>query len=316
MAIIKQKTTLLIALMVVSLVIVGCGGAQQQGEEAQQQEEEVEVEQEEVEQEEEKKKITLGYVQWASAEASTFLMEEVLERAGYDVERMTLQAGAMYQGLSTGDLDAMVCAWLPKTHKSYWEEYGNDLVDLGTNYEGARIGLAVPEYVDVDSIEELKNNADKFDNRIVGVDPGAGIMGVTSDTAMDEYGLSDWDLVESSGPAMTATLEQAINQEEAVVVTGWTPHWKWFSYDLKFLEDPKGVYGEPEDIKTLGRTGIEEDQPGAAKILKKYKLNDDQLGELIKMAKDADDLEKAAAKYVDQNKELVNEWLPKDKKLN
>mgnify|MGYP006272789963 CR=1 FL=1 len=305
MVVIKKITTLLIAVLLVSLLVVGCGQQQNQNQQGQ---EEKKVEQ--------KEEITLGYVQWSSAEASTYLMEEVLERAGYDVKKMTLQAGAMYQGLSKGDLDAMVCAWLPKTHKSYWKEYGDQLVDLGVNYEKAKIGLVVPKYVEIDSIAELKNNADKFNQRIIGIDPGAGIMGVTSNQAMGQYGLSDWDLVESSGPAMTAKLKEATNDKEPVVVTGWTPHWKFFSYDLKFLKDPKGVYGKPDKIKTLGRTGIKEDYPEAAKIMQKYKFNDNQIGQLIKMAKDADDLEKAAAEYVKKNKDLVNEWLPADKQLN
>ena len=307
MAVIKKITTLLIAVLLVSLLVVGCGGNQ-----AQKATEKTETAEKKVE----SKDITLGYVQWASAEASTYLMQEVLERAGYDVKLMTVQAGAMYQGVAKGDIDAMVCAWLPKTHKSYWEEYGDKLVDLGDNYKGAKIGLVVPKYVEIDSISQLKNNADEFNKRIVGIDPGAGIMQVTNNTAMGKYGLSDWKLVGSSGAAMTAKLKQAINQKEPVVVTGWTPHWKWFSFDLKFLKDPKGVYGKPDSIKTLGRPGIKEDYSKATKILQKYKLNNQQLGQLIKMAKDAKDLEKAAAKYVDQNKELVNQWLPQDKQLN
>ena len=307
MSVIKKITTLLIAVLVVSLLVVGCSGGQQQENQSQQAQQEQQAEQ--------NKEITLGYVQWASAEASTYLMKEVLERSGYDVNLMTLQAGAMYQGLAKGDLDAMVCAWLPKTHKSYWKEYGDQLVDLGVNYGNAKIGLVVPKYVEIDSIAELKNNADKFDKRIVGIDPGAGIMGVTSDKAMGQYGISDWDLVESSGPAMTTTLQDAIQNEEPVVVTGWTPHWKFFSYDLKFLKDPKGVYGKPDKIKTLGRTGIKKDYPEAAGIMQKYKFNDNQIGQLIKMAKETDNLEQAAANYVDQNKELVNQWLPEGKKL-
>ena len=297
MAVIKKITTVLTAVLLISLLITGCAGSQTQ-------------------KNKENKELTLGYVQWASAEASTYLMEEVLERAGYDVKQMTVQAGAMYQGTAKGDIDSIVCAWLPKTHKSYWKEYGDKLVDLGANYEGAKIGLVVPKYVDTNSIAELRNNAEKFNKKIIGIDPGAGIMQVTSNKTLDEYGLSDWTLVESSGPAMTAKLKQAINDKKPVVVTGWTPHWKWFSFDLKFLKDSKGVYGKPEMIKTLGRPGIKEDHPEAAKILQNYRLNNKQLGKLIKMAKDAEDLEKAAAKFVDQNKGLVNQWLPQDKQLN
>ena len=42
------------------------------------------------------------------------------------------------------------------THKDYMEKYKEDLEDLGYNYENARIGLVVPAYMNIKSIEELK----------------------------------------------------------------------------------------------------------------------------------------------------------------
>src|SRR5699024_4954187 len=90
--------------------------------------------------------------------------------------------GAMlYEGLASGDVDGMVCAWLPTTHKVYYAKTKNRLVNLGPNMKGTKIGLVVPKYVKIDSIADLAKDgvAKKFDNRIVGIDPGAGEMGVT-----------------------------------------------------------------------------------------------------------------------------------------
>ena len=36
--------------------------------------------------------------------------------------------------------------------------------------------IAVPSYVTIDSIEELNANADKFGGKIVGIEPGSGLM--------------------------------------------------------------------------------------------------------------------------------------------
>ena len=47
-------------------------------------------------------------------------------------------------------------AWLPGTHVEYYNTYKNDFVDLGPNLQGTKNGLVVPEYVDIDSIEDLK----------------------------------------------------------------------------------------------------------------------------------------------------------------
>ncbi|MDQ0208757.1 glycine betaine ABC transporter substrate-binding protein [Alkalicoccobacillus murimartini] len=100
--------------------------------------------------------ISLSYVAWDSETASTHVIGQVLENIGYTVELTQLEPAFMWASVDTGDADAMVGAWLPKTHGSYYEDYKDNIVDLGTNLEGARIGLAVPEYVDIDSIEDLK----------------------------------------------------------------------------------------------------------------------------------------------------------------
>ncbi|MFW6207327.1 MAG: glycine betaine ABC transporter substrate-binding protein [Spirochaetota bacterium] len=124
------------------------------------------------------------------------------------------------------------------------DENGEDLEKISKTFEGARSGLVVPEYVEIDSISELNANKEKFDGDIVGNDTGAGIM-KTTNKAIEEYGL-DFDLKASSGPVMTATLKSAIDENEWVLVTGWKPHWKFARWDLQFLEDPKKPYGEVE----------------------------------------------------------------------
>ncbi|MBS5913588.1 MAG: glycine/betaine ABC transporter, partial [Paenibacillus macerans] len=89
---------------------------------------------------------------------------------------------------------------------------------------------------------------------IIGIDPGAGIMKATA-SAIEQYGLSDWKLIEGSGAAMTAMLDKAVKAEKPIIITGWTPHWMFAKYDLKYLDDPQKVYGEAEEIHTLARKG-------------------------------------------------------------
>ena len=62
----------------------------------------------------------------------------------------------MFAGVANGSADAMVAAWLPGTHLEYYNKYKADMVDLGPNLKGTKLGLVVPDYVDVDSIEDLK----------------------------------------------------------------------------------------------------------------------------------------------------------------
>ena len=120
----------------------------------------------------------------------------------------------------------------------------------------------------IDSIEEMNGVADLFGGRIVGIEPGAGVMART-EQAIDEYGLN-YNLVASSSAGMAAELGSSISDEEWVAVTGWSPHWKFGRYDLKFIEDPKGVYGGAEDVVTLARQGLAEDGPEDHAILERF----------------------------------------------
>ncbi|QGT99036.1 Glycine betaine ABC transporter, substrate-binding protein OtaC [Candidatus Syntrophocurvum alkaliphilum] len=102
--------------------------------------------------------VTLLYVEWACASATTHIIADILENImGYSVEIMPVSASAMYTGLATGVGDAMVAAWLPSTHSDYMKQYNYQVEDLGPSMEGAVLGLVVPEYVKIDSIEEMIN---------------------------------------------------------------------------------------------------------------------------------------------------------------
>lgn len=143
--------------------------------------------------------------------------------------------------------------------------------------------------------------------KITGIDPGAGIMEASAN-AIEEYELTDWDLVSGSSAAMTASLKKAYDKEEPIVVTGWTPHWKFAKYDLKYLEDPKEVFGGEEEIVTIGRTGLKEDLPEAHQILSKFNWSQDDMGEVMISIQEGAKEEEAAQKWVDANEDKVAVW--------
>src|SRR5699024_4286034 len=111
--------------------------------------------------------------------------------------------------------------WIPITHQAQYKAFKDDLDNLGPSIEGqAKLGLVVPSYMDVDSIEDLENQADK---KIIGIEPGAGIVKAT-DKTLDTYSnLNDWEQVVSFTGAMNAQLERAIKSKEDIVITGWNP---------------------------------------------------------------------------------------------
>lgn len=256
--------------------------------------------------------IKLGYVTWASCMAATNVMAATLEKAGYEVKTMSVTTGLLYAGLAQGDVDAMVCAWLPTTHKVYYAKTRDRVVNLGANMTGTKIGLTVPSYVKIDSIAELTKPevSKKFDDRIVGIDPGAGIMGATR-KAIKAYKLPE-KLVVGSGATMTAALGNAIRQHKPIVVTGWNPHWMWARWDLKYLKDPKGIYGQPEDIDTLVRKGLKKDHPKAYRILDNFQWKAEDMREVMKADTKPGANRKADAKaWVEAHPKKVGAWLTK-----
>lgn len=257
------------------------------------------------------KKLTLAYVAWDSEIASTHVVEYVLEnKVGYEVELLQVDAGPMWTGVSDGSADAMVAAWLPSTHDSYYKENEGKFVDLGPNLDGTKIGLVVPAYMDISSVEDLKKPevSGLVDSTIVGIEPGAGLMMATQ-KAIDSYGLDGWTLLESSSAAMAAELQSAYEKQKPIIVTGWTPHWKFGKMDLKYLEDPQGVYGGDEHIHTIVREGLEDDQPDAYKMLDQFTWTPEDMAAVMVDIQEGSSPEEAAKAWVEANPDKVEAWI-------
>jgi glycine betaine/proline transport system substrate-binding protein len=236
--------------------------------------------------------VKIGYVEWSSSIASAHVVQAVLqEELGMSVELVRMSADEMWRAVADGEVDAILSAWLPLTHEHYMEKYARQVDDLGPNLEGARIGLVVPDvtvgrqtggrgerarpYIKAESIPDLKEYADKFRHTIVGIDPEAGIMKKTRE-AVEAYGLEDYRIVDGSEVSMTAELSNAIRQQRWMVVTGWTPHWMFARWNLKFLEDPKNIFGESEQIHTIARKGLKEDMPRVYEVLDNFNWTPDE----------------------------------------
>ena len=256
------------------------------------------------------KKVEFAYVEWACATASVYVVKEVLEsKMGYDVTLTPVSAAAMWQALASGDVDAITTAWVPTTHGHYLDRVKDRVDDLGPNLVGTRIGLVVPTYVTIDSIAEMNDHAAKFDRQITGIDPGAGIMSKTEEV-MKVYGIDNMNLMESSDAMMTAVLKDKVANRQWVVVTGWTPHWKFGAWDLKYLEDPEGVYGGDEYINTVVRKDLKKDKPELYAFLDAFEWSAADIQTVMAWTEETGDSEASAKRWVEENSAKVATWLP------
>lgn len=142
---------------------------------------------------------------------------------------------------------------------------------------------------------------------IVGIDPGSGLM-KAANQAMKDYGLSDWKLVEGSGTAMTAALSKAYAAQQPIIVTGWTPHWMFIKYKLKYLDDPRGSFGGSEEIHTIVRHGLKTDMPSAYRFLDRFYWKPSDMETVMSLIADGMDPAKAADKWVDEHADAVAKW--------
>lgn len=256
--------------------------------------------------------LQFGYVTWDGEIASTNVLTLVLEEAGYDVSMVAVDAGPLYQSLAKGELDFTTSTWMPVTHASYMDKYGDRLERVGENLEGCKIGLAVPQYVydaGVKKISDLKVHGDKFSNRIVGIDPGAGVM-MATDRAVEDYGLTDYEVRSSSSGSMLAELKRAYANEDWIAVTLWSPHWAFSEWDLVYLEDPKESYGGVEVVETVSRTGFADDNPGAYAIIQAFNwTQDDCQSVMLDINSKNMDERDAAQKWIDAHREKVDSWI-------
>ncbi len=257
-----------------------------------------------VPEEDEKKEIKIVYTDWAESIGMTYLAQVLLERhLDYDVILKLTEVDGAFKEIANGESDAFLNAWIPATHKEYLELYKNRFEDLGPNYKSAKTGLVVPTYMKQENINDLKQT---YVEPIAGIDSASGIMQHTR-RAIDAYKLEN-ELLVLSDAEMTEKLINAIKRRGSIVVTGWEPHWLFYRYDLKYLDDPEKVYMEVEQIHTIARKGFSEDHPRAVRFFERMVLSEKQINALLYEIHIKEDPLEGVKEWIKNNKFTVNQW--------
>ena len=266
----------------------------------------------------EQKEVNLTYVNWEEGVAWTHFFQTVLEdEMGYDVTITAADVGPAFAAVASGNQDFFMEAWLPGLHAPYVEQ-NPDLVDVATIYEDGVTGLIVPQYMYDDGVTSISDLRDpevmeRLNGQITGIDAGAGMMIKTQDEIMPEYGLEEmgYELVASSSPAMLAAIESAIADEEYIVGMGWQPHSMFGRYPLVILEQDEAQVWSLDDIKVMGRPGVEEDLPGVVEFFSNVKWTNETIGPLMVHIGDSNlDTLEAAREWKNENRDIWEGWLP------
>ena len=251
--------------------------------------------------------ITFGVTNWTSTIPPTYIAKEILEDQGYTVELQSADPGAVFTGLSRGDIDVFMDAWLPDMHADYMERFGDDIDDVATSYPDGELGWVIPDYVDeIDSLEDIRGNEDLFEGKMYGIEEGGG-MTITSREIIDELGL-ELEYVASSEAGMLTEARRHMTSEDPVLFLGWRPHPMFVDYDLKVLEGQE-EYFPTSEVHVLVNIDFEEKAPEAYDFFSNWSIDIGDIEEMIIQIEDGADKEEVARQWIEDNEEHVQEMI-------
>ena len=250
--------------------------------------------------------IHMGTMSWEDLTPITGITKKVLEDAGYTVEVTSFSEwGIAYAALTKGDTQIMV-SQTDYVAQDYWNRNKNRLEKISPVSHGLYQGIAVPKYVTIDSVEQLNEAADKFGNKIIGIEPGAGLMRDTAD-AVSAYDLK-LQLVEGSTAGMIAALKSAVDRQEWIAVTLWEPSWMVSKFDTKYLQDPKGVFPPPQTYYWIGQKGFSEEYPHAREIIASVYVPLADITAINAEVSEGKSMDQAVADWIQSHADLIKRW--------
>jgi glycine betaine/proline transport system substrate-binding protein len=253
------------------------------------------------------KTLILGNIGWTENIAVSNLTKVIFEEdLGYkEVELKLLDVGLLFEGVGGGDLHAFQDVWMPN-HKAQIAEVEDDVEHLDPWYEGqTSFGLAVPSYMDTQSLADLNESGA---TEIIGIEPGAPFMVQVDEEVIPAYNLN-LELKAPGTAAMLAEVGRLYEDKERFVFMPWCPHTMCEEFDFRYLEDPKNAQGEfdqPARISTIVNKDLPEDDPVAYAFLKEFRMNQEELISLEdEIAKASDDPIKGSQAWLKDNRDVV-----------
>ncbi|WP_083511998.1 glycine betaine ABC transporter substrate-binding protein [Amphibacillus sediminis] len=156
-------------------------------------------------------------------------------------------------------------------------------------------------------VQDDMSLSEQLDYTITGTEPGAGQTQKNFEVLESYENLAGWEQDLSSAGAMLSELSTAIENEEPIVFSAWSPHYMFAKWDIHYLEDPKGIHGDEERITTITRKGLQNDMPEAYTILDRIHLELEDVENALLEAQERD-YEDVAANWIEANQDTVAEW--------
>lgn len=255
---------------------------------------------------------------WTDITATNGVAAVVLSGLGYTPDIATLSVPVGYEALKNGQTDVFLGNWMPAQQKfrDDLDAHGG-IEELVQNLEGAKFTLAVNNAgaeAGVADFADLDAQKDAFEGKIYGIEPGAPAnQSIQAMIEADEFGLGDWELVESGEQAMLAQVGRNSDQGVPTVFLAWAPHPMNEAIDITYLSGGDEQFGPDfggATVHTLARSEWVAECPNAAKLFSQLTFEIGMENQLMgKILDDGMDAKDAAGEWIAANPDAAAKWL-------
>ncbi len=262
--------------------------------------------------------VTFSDVGWTDITATTAATSVVLEALGYDTNVKVLSVPVTYASLANGDVDVFLGNWMPTMEADIAPYREAGTVDtVRANLLGAKYTLAVNKAaadLGIRDFADIAKFRDQLEGRIYGIEPGNdGNRLIMDMIKQDAFGLSGFELVESSEQGMLAQVARANRRGEPIVFLGWEPHPMNANFELTYLSGGDDWFGPDfggATVYTNTRAGYVEECPNVGALLRNLEFTLAMENEIMgAILNDGEDPAKAATAWLKANPGILDKWL-------
>ncbi|MFJ9953228.1 glycine betaine ABC transporter substrate-binding protein [Kitasatospora sp. NPDC091207] len=229
--------------------------------------------------------LTLGTIALSFHRAAAAVTQRVLEAHGHRVRVIEAPHEELFHRQARGEIDVLVCAWLPSSHSTYLSSYRDQVRVLAPYYTPYCL-WAVPPYVPatVAGVADLARPevAARMTRTVGGINAGAGISRFSTDM-IGAYGLdrAGYRFTPGTEAGFLTRVERGIARQEWFVIPLWRPQYLNRRHGLRPLVEPKGLLGTVDAARPVVRLdALERIHPGALTRMNALRLGNEGIEEL------------------------------------
>lgn len=262
--------------------------------------------------------VRLGSTNWSDTIASTAVVKVVLDSLGYNVKLTTASQKIILGSLADKKLDTFLGYWQPTMRPVAAPYLEKKQIEV---FEPAALGdaqstFAVPRYAydqGLKTFGDIARFKDKLGGKIYVIEPGSGSNRITAKMIADnQFGLSGFQMVESSEAGMLTAVKRAVSRNEWIVFFGWKPHPMNLQLDMAYLTGSEDAFGPNEGAATVSvmtSAGYAARCPNMGRFLHNLTFKSEQVSEVMVPILERVTPEAAAKQWLKANPAMLEPWL-------